>query len=331
MLDEYIKKYGPIPKGERASRDVELPQQTGESEKVSRTVRTVMEAKATPDEALPSIEKLAAAGKFSYEVYSDKQAISDAAAQIEDVGWSSALERWTKAVKSGNVSKANTAMGWALYNNAVNKGDTDLAINVLEKMVEHQRSAAQAVQATRILKQMSPETQLYGVQRSVADLQAELNERYGDKKAPELKIDPELAGRLLNAETQEARDAALRDIYRDIGRQMLSRFRDRWNAWRYLAMLGNARTHGRNVIGNLGFAIPVAIKDAAATGIEAAVYRLSGGRMERSKAFGKDFGKLAKAAWSDYAKVQETALGGGLDEQLPTEEAGTDNGRQSVQ
>ena len=311
LLDEYIKKYGPIPKGERASRDVELPRQTGESEKVSRTVRTVMEAKATPDEALPSIEKLAAKGKFSYEVYSDKQAISDAAAQIEDVGWTSALEKWTKAVKSGNVSKANTAMGWALYNNAVNKGDTDLAIDVLEKMVEHQRSAAQAVQATRILKQMSPETQLYGVQRSVANLQAELNERYGDKKAPELKLDPDLAERLLNAETQEARDAALRDIYRDIGRQMPSRFRDRWNAWRYLAMLGNARTHGRNVVGNLGFALPVAIKDAAATGIEAAVYRLSGGRMERSKAFGKDFGKLARAAWSDYAKVQETALGGG--------------------
>lgn len=311
LLDEYIKKYGPIPKGERASRDVELPRQTGESEKVSRTVRTVMEAKATPDEALPSIEKLAAKGKFSYEVYSDKQAISDAAAQIEEVGWTSALEKWTKAVKSGNVSKANTAMGWALYNNAVNKGDTDLAIDVLEKMVEHQRSAAQAVQATRILKQMSPETQLYGVQRSVANLQAELNERYGDKKAPELKLDPDLAERLLNAETQEARDAALRDIYRDIGRQMPSRFRDRWNAWRYLAMLGNARTHGRNFVGNLGFALPVAIKDAAATGIEAAVYRLSGGRMERSKAFGKDFGKLAKAAWSDYAKVQETALGGG--------------------
>ena len=313
ILNELVKKYGAIPKGERASRDVELPRQTGESEKVSRTVRTVMEAKATPDEALPSIEKLAAKGKFSYEVYSDKQAISDAAAQIEEVGWSSALEKWTKAVKSGNVSKANTAMGWALYNNAVNKGDTDLAIDVLEKMVEHQRSAAQAVQATRILKQMTPETQLYGVQRSVANLQAELNDRYVGKKrnAPELKIDPSLAEQLVKAKDQTARDAALRDIYRDIGRQMPSRFRDRWNAWRYLAMLGNARTHGRNVVGNLGFVLPVAIKDAAATGIEAAVYRLSGGRMERSKAFGKDFGKLAKAAWSDYAKVQETALGGG--------------------
>lgn len=313
ILNELVKKYGAIPRGERTSREVNLPKQTDDDTRVSQTVRTVMEAKATPDEALPSIEKLAAKGKFSYEVYSDKQAISDAAAQIEDVGWSSALEKWTKAVKSGNVSKANTAMGWALYNNAVNKGDTDLAIDVLEKMVEHQRSAAQAVQATRILKQMSPETQLYGVQRSVANLQAELNDRYAGKKrnAPELKIDPSLAEQLVKAKDQTARDSALRDIYRDIGRQMPSRFRDRWNAWRYLAMLGNARTHGRNVVGNLGFVLPVAIKDAAATGIEAAVYRLSGGRMERSKAFGKDFGKLAKAAWSDYAKVQETALGGG--------------------
>ena len=314
ILDEYVREYGAIPQGETPARTITMPRKTGDGRKLSQTVRTILEAKATPDEMVPSIEKLAAKGTFSYDAYSDEKAISDAAGKITKVGWGQALTDWTESVRKGEVSKANTAMGWALYNNAANSGDAKTALSILENMVAHQRSAAQALQATRILKQLSPETQLYGVQRSVENLQEEINQRFGDGKGPELKIDQELAERFLRAKDQEARDAALRDIYRDIGRQMPSRFRDKWNAWRYLAMLGNPRTHVRNVLGNAGFAPVVAVKDLTATAIEEAVYRVSGGKLERSKAMvgaSKGDRALLSAAWGDYAKVQETALGGG--------------------
>lgn len=314
ILDEYVREYGAIPRGETPARTITMPRKTGDGRKLSQTVRTILEAKATPDEMVPSIEKLAAKGTFSYDAYSDEKAISDAAGKITKVGWGQALTDWTESMRKGEVSKANTAMGWALYNNAANSGDAKTALSILENMVAHQRSAAQALQATRILKQLSPETQLYGVQRSVENLQEEINQRFGDGKGPELKIDQELAERFLRAKDQEARDAALRDIYRDIGRQMPSRFRDKWNAWRYLAMLGNPRTHVRNVVGNAGFAPVVAVKDLTATAIEEAVYRVSGGKLERSKAMvgaSKGDRALLSAAWGDYAKVQETALGGG--------------------
>ena len=314
ILDEYVREYGAIPQGETPARTITMPRKTGDGRKLSQTVRTILEAKATPDEMVPSIEKLAAKGTFSYDAYSDEKAISDAAGKITKVGWAQALTDWTESMRKGEVSKANTAMGWALYNNAANSGDAKTALSILENMVAHQRSAAQALQATRILKQLSPETQLYGVQRSVENLQEEINQRFGDGKGPELKIDQELAERFLRAKDQEARDAALRDIYRDIGRQMPSRFRDKWNAWRYLAMLGNPRTHVRNVVGNAGFAPVVAVKDLTATAIEEAVYRVSGGKLERSKAMvgaSKGDRALLSAAWGDYAKVQETALGGG--------------------
>ena len=314
ILDEYVREYGAIPQGETPARTITMPRKTGDGRKLSQTVRTILEAKATPDEMVPSIEKLAAKGTFSYDAYSDEKAISDAAGKITKVGWVQALTDWTESMRKGEVSKANTAMGWALYNNAANSGDAKTALSILENMVAHQRSAAQALQATRILKQLSPETRLYGVQRSVENLQEEINQRFGDGKGPELKIDQELAERFLRAKDQEARDAALRDIYRDIGRQMPSRFRDKWNAWRYLAMLGNPRTHVRNVVGNAGFAPVVAVKDLTATAIEEAVYRVSGGKLERSKAMvgaSKGDRALLSAAWGDYAKVQETALGGG--------------------
>ena len=314
MLEEFRKEYGTIPKGETPSREILLPRKTAADRKVSQTVRTILEAGATPDGMVPTVEDMVAKGDFSYEAYSDKKAISDAESKIRKVGWAQALMDWTNAVKSGEVSKANTAMGWALYNNAANSGDIKTALTVLNQMVEHQRSAAQALQATRILKSMSPETQLYGAQRSVENLQEELNKRYGDKKGPELKIDEDLAERFMQAKDQTERDEALKEIYRDIGRQMPATFLDKWNAWRYLAMLGNPRTHVRNIVGNAGFIPVVVTKNLVGTAIESAVYRVSGGKLDRTKALvwgGKQDRALLSAAWGDYAKVQEAALGGG--------------------
>ena len=313
LRDTYIRRYGEIPEGENATRKVRMPRKTSDDKKVSQTVRTILEANATPDEIVPTIEEMALRGEFSYEAYSDKNAIADATAEIKRVGWAQALTEWTSSVQKGNVSKKNTAMGWALYNNAANSGDTATALTVLNNMVEHQRSAAQALQATRILKKLSPETQLYQVQRSVENLQEEMNKRYGDKKSPKLKIDQELAERFMRAKNQTERDNALTDIYRDIGRQMPSRLIDKWNAWRYLAMLGNARTHVRNIVGNAGFAPVVALKNTIAIGIEAGTSRVTGGKLERSKTFagGAEGKALRKAASADFAKIQDAAMGGG--------------------
>ena len=181
LYNELIEKYGAIQSGEKPHRDVQVPQKTEKDKSVSKTVRTILEAKATPDEMLPTIEELVRKGEFSYDVYTDKEAISKAEENITKKGWETAKADWYKSVGNGEVSKKNTAEGWVIYNNAVNSGDVETALEVLNFMVKHQRSAAQALQATRILKKLSPETQLYGVQKSVLALQNELTDKYGDK------------------------------------------------------------------------------------------------------------------------------------------------------
>ena len=327
IYDEQLEKYGIIPSGEKPYREIFVPQKTAKNKKVSQTVRTVLEAKATTDDALPTIEKMVEDGIFSYDAYTDKQAIQDATDYLEEYGWVESLNDWLKDVNKGVVSKQHTAMGWALYNNAVNTASTttseterknamETALTVLDGMVRHQRSAAQALQATRILKTLSPETQLYAVQKSVNALQKELTEKYG-KKAPDLKIDEQLAGKFLEAKTEEARIDAEIEIYKDIGRQLPSTFMDKWNAWRYLAMLGNVRTHVRNVFGNAFFAPVVGVKNVVATGIEsivAPVVKMSGKEMLRGKSLvwgSKTDRALLKAAWNDYANVADMVSNGG--------------------
>lgn len=313
-LAQYIEKYGSIEPGENPFRTVQVPKKTGENENVSKTVRTILEAKATPEAAIPTIEQMVANGDLSFETITDKQAIADAQAKLTTKGWSKTLAKWLGEAKNGTVSKDHTVTGWALYNNAANAGDLDTAMTVLEEMVKSQRNAAQALQATRVLKKMSPEAQLYAAQRSVEDLQEELNERYGEKNVPEIKIDPELAEVFMAAKTDKARDEAMAEIYKDVGRQMPSTFRDKWNAWRYLAMLGNPRTHVRNIVGNAGFAPVVAAKNLTATAIEKAVNAATGGKTGRSKAIigtSKADKALLSAAWADYDNVQAEIMAGG--------------------
>lgn len=304
------KKYGYIPAGERAYREVQVPKKTADDKYVSRTIRTVLEAKATPDAMVPTLERMVAKGEFSYDRYTDKQAISDAESRIKTEGWQKTLNKWKSSTKEG-ISKENTAIGWALYNNAANSGDVETAIDVLDTIVKRQRNAAQALQATRLLKQQDTSTQLYAAQRSVENLTEDLKKQYGEK-APDLKIDRDLAEEFLNAKDDDARTEAMKEIYRDIGRQMPSRFIDKWNAWRYLSMLGNPRTHVRNIVGNVGFVPAVTVKNVIGAGIESAANAVSGGKVGRTKAIltTKDAG-LIKASWSDYANIREQALGSG--------------------
>lgn len=312
-LDELIDEYGAIPPGQNPARDVQLPRRTEKGNKVYQTARTVIEAKATPDDTVETLEELTRDGALSYNPISDKTAVANARSTIENVGWEDALDDWMSNAKNGIVSKAATTMGWVLYNNAANEGDSKTALKVLEQMFTMQHNAAQALQATAIIKKLNPETQLYMAVKSVRRLQEELNEKYRNKKkdAPELTISDNLAEDYLRARSQEDRDRIMEAIYRHIGQQMPSDFLTRWNAWRYLAMLGNVRTHVRNVIGNAGFAPMVAAKDLTATGIEKAVYALSGQKIDRTKAFGKGFSDRLQAAWGDYENVSDVIKGEG--------------------
>ena len=327
VYTELIEKYGAIPSGERPHRDIQVPSKTGKGKKVSQTVRTILEAEVTPDEAVPTIEKMVEDGIFSYDAYTDKEAIENGENYIKEHGWEESLIDWFDAVNSGEVSKDITTTGWILYNHAATTAatatDTDAkksaattAVKILDAMVRHQRSAAQALQATRILKKLSPEAQLYGVQKSVQAFQKELTDKYG-KKAPDLKIDDDLAEQFLNAKTEEERTAVEVEIYKDIGRQMPSNWLDKWNAWRYIAMLTNPRTHVRNILGNALFAPVVATKNLTATAIEsivAPVVRWSGKEMVRGKSLvwgNKADRALLKAAWADYANVADIVSNGG--------------------
>lgn len=69
-----------------------------------------------------------------------------------------------------------------------------------------------------------------------------------------------------------------KQIYAIMASATKAGFMDKVNAWRYFAMLGNTRTHARNIIGNEAMGLVTGAKDVTATLIEHAVIRNKNGR-----------------------------------------------------
>lgn len=304
------QQYGTIPAGETPARTVAVPKRTEKSNRVSRTVRTAMEAQATTEEGVRALKKAVVEGNFSYLPITDKAAGSKATETIKDKGYQKALADWTVSMSKGHPGKDAVALGFQLYNQAVNSGDTKTAVQVLTDLASRVREGAQMVQAVRMLKKLSPDNQLYSMQLGMKALQENVNKRYG-KKAPKLQMNEVLVNNLLEAENEAQKEAAQKAIYQDLASQLPHTFMDRWNSWRYLCMLGNARTHVRNILGNAGFVPVRRMKDAVALGIETAYSKAKGGNVELSKGFVSPKSDLYKLAKADYENIADLITGGG--------------------
>ena len=95
--------------------------------KVGKFARTAAEAKITTDEMVGRIEQLVQDGKLSHEVYSNKQAIEDGAAQIEKkyARGKSIDQIRSEFIRDANAGKAGAkfiSQGTTLYADAIAEG-----------------------------------------------------------------------------------------------------------------------------------------------------------------------------------------------------------------
>lgn len=295
----------------------EIPKEDLNGKLTSKHVSTIANSGMTPAEFSDALREDAAMGKFSHIAYSDKEALKKANRTIEIDGWDQALANYKAEINSGRVSKDNTVMGIALYNNAVNSGDYATAMDIASLMVKNSTNTAQSLQAMRILNKLSPECRLYLAAKSIENIEEDLNERYKDNKA-DIHVDKILYDEYAKALRQGDEDGiktAWANIEQSVAQQIDATWYEKLNNFRYLAMLGNPRTHVRNIVGN-AFFVPVrAVKNTIAYGLENIADAKINGGIERSKAILNSSNAadaaLVKYAMSDYEAVQEVILSGG--------------------
>lgn len=299
-----------FPEGANVARPVDVPTTDPQGRPIRKTASTAMGAKAIPDEAVGDIQNMVLRGELSYDRVSDRTSIDRAVRTIEEKGYQRALEEFSTQVRKGLVSKDIATLGQQLLVNAANAGDGKATAELLSLYAQMETTAGQAVQAASILRKLAPSDQLYAAQHVVIELEKTIQKNYKDL---EITIDPALIEEFNQQTDQTGRDAVLDKIKDNVAAQVPATWQDKWNAWRYMAMLFNPRTHIRNIVGNVGFQPLRWTKDRVAAAIEAGVSKASGGKLERTKSFAAN-PALYKAAWADWTNVQDVLSGNKYDD-----------------
>lgn len=299
-----------FPEGANAARPVDVPTTDPQGRRIRKTASTAMGAKAIPDEVVGDIQNMVLRGELSYDRVSDKSSINRAIRTIKEKEFWGAFEEFRNSVSKGVVSKDIATLGQQLLINAANAGDGKATAELLSLYAQMETTAGQAVQAASILRKLAPSDQLYAAKRVVSELKKTIQKNYKDL---EITIDPSLIEEFNQKTDQAGRDAVLDKIYQNVADQVPAKWKDKWNAWRYMAMLFNPRTHIRNIVGNVGFQPLRWTKDRVAATIEAGVSKISGGRLGRTKSFAAN-PALYKAAWADWSNVRDVLSGNKYDD-----------------
>lgn len=324
-VEELAAAYGIIPPGEKRAREVRVPQQTEDDNRVSRAIRTIMEAQTTPEQLLPRIEEMIANGEFSYSPITNKESVAKARATINELGYDEAWRKWSNDIDDRKASSDVVTLGWILYDDALKDGNTDKALEICAKMARFGSQLGQAVQALSILKRLPTELQMRmipqprpkHVQDKIDEYEEEEDDDEFDPLAPdEYDEDTGLPKpkkprkpREKKKPTQEEVDQMEEDTAKYQIEHSKITLKDKWDAWRYLAMLANFRTHIRNIVGNLGFAPIIITKNLTATVSEIALYNTFGKSrgMQRTKGF---YGlSQFHYAWNDFTEMRPIIMG----------------------
>lgn len=274
--DNAVEQYGAIPPGENPARDVKVPKQMNDNTKVRRTVRTAMEASGTPGELVDRLKVDIANDVYDYKVVSDKSAVSSAKDRLDKWGLEKCYQYWKSLVNEDRkISKNDMALAEQMYIEAAHNGDFKVTQELMVDIAEEATRAGQNAQSIRLLKNLTPEGRIYKIDKLVYRIQKEID-RKTNGKAKTIEVDENLKKRMLNANSVEEMDAIEHEISKNIYKQIpeptkLQKFVRKWNEWRYLAMLGNPRTHIRNIFGNALFAPMVTSKNVMGALIERAL------------------------------------------------------------
>ncbi len=305
-LKVLAEQYGTMPKGENPKVDVTLPEQISKSKNVNQFMRNVLESGHLDADMTETEKQNIISGARTYKPISDKAALDRAQGKIKtDVD--GAVQEWENLIGSGKfLSKFDVALGEQLLVQAADTGNANDVTRYIAELADIGTQSGQVSQALRLLKQMTGIGQLYYVTRTVARLNKDIEARYGEKHKI-IEIDPNLAKILASSKSEAEIDAVVEDLIKDVASQVKSSWVDKFNSWRYLAMLGNPRTHDRNIVGNTVFLPAFGTKNKIAALAEKFFVK----QENRTKTFWFLKPEYRDFATADYAKMEKIIKSGG--------------------
>lgn len=229
-------------------------------------VETSTESDAVNREVLP--DNLDPA-KIYYEPVTNKDTLGKANADLGRMGYEKSLTVFRSKLEARNVSLSDVALGERLVQEAIKLGDKKTAGELIQDISILGTELGQKVQALSIIRRLTPEGQLGMLQKLV-----ERGKAKGDPAFTDVEVTQEMTDTILGVYEedgsfdQDRLNEAVEKVKQQIADQMPVSLMEKANAWRYLSMLGNPKTHIRNLVSNAVMAVAVEAKNATARTME---------------------------------------------------------------
>lgn len=259
-----------------------------DNKKSRQFYRSVIESSNTTAEAKAVAKQLM--NSDTYIPDSNLKQLQRADMNIEANGVDNSLETLKGKLGNGDrITATDIATSERLIEYYSKVGDKAKLQDAIQTSAMAGTEAGRTVQALSILNHSTPEGQVVWIQRSID----KLNDKLEKTKVKErFKFTSEMQQEILQATNQEE---ALNNVYKQLGQQVPMTTMQKLDSWRYFAMLGNPRTHIRNIVGNKVMGYIQQAKNHLAGTIEDIVLRNSDDRQFTTKIADKKTKEFAKA------------------------------------
>lgn len=281
-------------------RPMEVPKTDSYGRNVSEFVANAYGAEITPDTMANTIEELVQEGALGFDRRSNQDALNDAAKVIENSTPSAITKRITGNIANGKIKDGDIEQAMLLYSHYANKNGERAQAQAAELMVDLTTMAhmtGRNLQLFKLLRKLTPEGQVMTIKRTVEQNVENMVRSGKAKDGSRPQINDQLLedykkaaaenARAVSAEQKAESEAKMQEIQQaimvDAASQIQTTFKAKWDAWRYMAMLGNGKTQIRNFAGNVFFMPYKAAKDTIGAAFELAVPK-----DKRTKALGMD-------------------------------------------
>lgn len=280
-------------------RPVEVPKTDAQGNAVSAFVGNSYGSKLTTDRFTATIQRLLSDGELGHSELTNEKALESAAQDIADKGIARTLQSLQDTAQSGRTGANDVAKATLLYrylleqidDQAQSGGQVDpelerMAADVFTSLTQMSTTSGRSLQLFSLFRKMTPEGQMMSIQNEIARYVARMKQlnrlpqdyavepiddalfqEFAEASKAERSTKTEEERTAARTRMQKAQDA----IYMRVAATMPATLKEKWDAWRHMSMLGNAKTQLRNVFSNAAYMPYVAAKRAIGAMFEKAI------------------------------------------------------------
>jgi len=215
------------------------------------------------------------------------------------------IEESLKTLRSNTESTRNNVDDIAIGNRLIEyfskTGEKENLQEAIQLTAMAGTNVGRAVQAMSLINRQSPAGRALWIQRSVDRLNKGLKEAYEKshnkkKKLYQFEFTPEMQQKILESNENTIEDN-IDSVLKELGEQVPMSAMDKFDTWRYFAMLSSPSTHIRNIVGNLSMGGIQNVKNKIRGGIEDIYYGVTGKEGERTNTL-----KLTPKEYKQFAE-----------------------------